>query len=78
MKLLNQSESLPEQVFEVLKRRGPQCQSQLSARLLVGTPKIAAALRELERMGVAEHRPEHDKALREAEIPWGLSIPHFS
>ena len=65
---------LAEEIFEVLKRKGPQCQSQLSAELLVGAKEIEAALKELKESGAVETRPEHRAYLRDVEQPWGLRV----
>jgi hypothetical protein len=68
---------LPERIFELLKRRGPLCQSQLSSELLTGTREIDRALQELEKLGVAEPRPDRSDYLRQAEQPWGLRLVRF-
>ena len=65
---------LAEDIFDILKRRGPQCQSQLSAELLIGAKEIEIALNELKGKGAVEVRPEHLPWLREVEQPWGVRI----
>ena len=72
MKQNNGLHDLPERVFELLKRRGPLCQSQLSARLFTGARDIQTTLEQLEKIGVVEPRP--DPKLRRVEMPWGLAL----
>ena len=74
---LENTKEIKERIFELLKRRGPLCQSQLSAHLLVGPKKVDAALLELEKQGIVEHRTEHSEALRRVENPWGLATPRI-
>ena len=61
-------------IFELLKRRGPLCQSQLSTELLVSTHRIEKALRDLEKDDLVEVRPEHRAYLKAAELPWGIKL----
>jgi Mn-dependent DtxR family transcriptional regulator len=75
MKNLNDNSVLIERVFELLKRRGPLCQSQLSVHLLASTRDIEKALQQLTQMGIVEHRPDRNPVLREIEEPWGLRTP---
>lgn len=77
MKQSSGNQQLIDRVFELLKRRGPLCQSQISAYLLTGTRHVDQALEELKRMGVVEPRPDHDPTLRDIEKPWGLSKPRI-
>ena len=70
----NSTVELADRVFEILKRRGPMCESQLSAELVVGLKSIATSLEQLEREGIVERRPDHDQAI-DTETAWGLRKP---
>ena len=72
--LAHPADPIPDQVFDLLKRRGPLCQSQLSAELMVGARKIDAVLRQLETEGVVEPRPDRHQ-VNQIEQPWGLPKP---
>jgi transcription initiation factor IIE alpha subunit len=65
---------LDEQVFELLKRRGPLCESQLSTELLIGSREIDGALQRLKEAGVVELRPDRDESFKECEQPWGVRL----
>ena len=71
---MNQN-NLAEQIFEILRTRGPQCQSQLSAGLLIGTREIQETLKKLKALGLAEPLDEGSRG-DQTEAPWGLAIPH--
>ena len=67
-----------EEIFELLKRRGPLCASQIAVWLGLSPRKISAALKKLVGDGVIEPRPDHDRSIPyddESEMPWGLVRP---
>lgn len=69
--------ALEEAVFELLKRRGPLCSSQIAVELGVPLREIDKALKDLQARGVIEPRPDRDKTVHydKTEIPWGLVRP---
>lgn len=75
--LMNTSSPVAEDVFELLKRRGALCTSQLSVELLQSPRIIRNALEELAELDLVEHRPDRDDNLNqiEDEIPWGIRRP---
>ena len=66
-----------EDVFELLKRRGALCASQLSVELLESPRIVHNALAELKRLDVVEQRRDRDEVLNqhEDEIPWAIRRP---
>lgn len=66
-----------EDVFELLKRHGALCASQLSVELLTSPRTVHKALAELKRLDVVEQRRDRDEGLNqpEDEIPWAIRRP---
>ena len=68
------TESIADEIFGLLKRKGPLCASQISVELLVPLRAVTAALRLLRDQHVVE--PRRGGALRkdfdEECAPWGL------
>lgn len=66
---------LKEEVFDLLKRRGPQCSSQVAVTTGAPLKKVTAALDELRQVGLIEPRPDHDTSIpfNELEVPWALT-----
>lgn len=68
------------EIFELLKRRGPLCASQIVVRLSLPPKMIDAALKKLEADGIIERRPDRDRSIpydKESEMPWGLVRPRW-
>jgi Mn-dependent DtxR family transcriptional regulator len=68
---------LGDVIFDLLKRRGPLCASQMAVELGVSLKHLDPALKNLQAEGSIELRPDRDRALPhdEAETPWGLPVP---
>jgi DNA-binding transcriptional ArsR family regulator len=67
------------EIFELLKRRGPLCASQIVVRLSLPPKEIDKALKKLEADGIIERRPDRDRSIPydESETPWGLVRPRW-
>lgn len=67
------------EIFELLKRRGPMCASQIVVRLSLPPREIDEALKKLETDGIIERRPDRDRSIPydESETPWGLVRPRW-
>lgn len=74
---LSESADLGEEVFNLLKRRGPLCASQLSVEIGVSLKKLEPIFELLHSEGSIEPRPDHDRSLlyEKSEEPWGLPRP---
>lgn len=68
-------EATLDKIFELLKRKGPLCASQVSIELLLPLRKVMAGLRKLHDEGIVELRPDRDEVNNEDEelTPWGLT-----
>lgn len=68
------AESAKDEIFELLKRKGPLCASQISVELLVPLREVTTALRLLRDDGVVEPRRSDalSKDFDEECAPWGL------
>ena len=64
-----------EDVFKLLRRKGPLCVSQISIDLHVSGKTVKAALANLKERGIVEVRPDANKTQDsdEALEPWGLA-----
>lgn len=64
-----------DKIFDILKRKGPLCSSQISVELLLPITKVEAGLKKLEEEGIVELRPDRNDSInRNSELtPWGLS-----
>lgn len=62
------------EVFELLKRRGPLSPSQISVELGLLEEEVRSALKELSEERIVEERPDRDPHL---ETPWGLRRPRI-
>jgi len=69
-----------DQIFELLKRTGPLCMSQIAVDLGISLKSVRVALDALNRERLVEPRPDKDRKLAydEQEVPWGLSRPAFA
>jgi predicted transcriptional regulator len=69
------SDDILDGIFDLLKRKGPLCASQISVELFLPVRKVMSGLVELEREGIVELRPDRDetKNIDEELTPWGLS-----
>ena len=64
-----------EEIFELLKRRGPLCASQISVEILISLKRTISALVHLEGQQVVERRPDRDIDRRFSDpalAPWAL------
>jgi hypothetical protein len=72
--LTNHEAESVNDIFELLKRKGPLCPSQISVELLVPLREVTAALRLLHERRAIE--PRHDNRLTQDFdddcSPWGL------
>jgi hypothetical protein len=66
-----------EDVFELLKRRGPLCASQISVELLASVKSIESILSELRDAGVVEQRPDRNESMVQEEVPWAITRNPF-
>ena len=68
------SEELANDVFTLLKLRGPLCSSQLAADIGVSIKRIEAELRNLKEREIVERIPDRDNSRKfsDNEVPWGL------
>jgi len=66
-----------ERVFNLLKRQGPLCASQIAVEVGLSLKRLEPTLDRLRSAGVIELRPDRDRSLSpdEAETPWGLARP---
>lgn len=64
-----------DDIFELLKRKGPLCASQISVELLLPLRGVIKGLIELQKEGLVELRPDRDDTKNGDEelTPWGLS-----
>lgn len=64
-----------DDIFELLKRKGPLCASQISVELLLPLRRVIKGLIELQKEGLVELRPDRDDTKNGDEelTPWGLS-----
>jgi predicted ArsR family transcriptional regulator len=71
--------SIQEDIFNLLKRRGPLCASQIAVDLGRSLRKIREFLEEMKAEGVVELRPDRDRSMPydENETPWGLKRPSW-
>jgi transcription initiation factor IIE alpha subunit len=68
------SEQLSDEVFELLKRKGPLCASQISLELLLPLAKVQKVLASLNEDGLVEIRPSRDQnTIDKVKSPWRLS-----
>lgn len=74
---LASSVDVGEEIFNLLKRLGPLCASQIAVEIGLSLKKIKPILEQLRAEGVIEPRPDRDRSMPydESEIPWGLSRP---
>ena len=72
---ISPSGGLLDKIFDILKRKGPLCSSQISVELLLPITKVEAGLKKLEEEGIVELRPDRNDSInRNSELtPWGLS-----
>jgi len=68
-----------EEVFNLLKRRGPLCASQIAVEVGWSLKNVKVALNELRQEGVVEPRPDRDRSVLygQSEVPWGLAWPSW-
>ena len=68
------STDVEEQIYDLLKRKGPLCASQISADLILSLGKVQSGLEKLEGLGLVELKVGHDKTCGEDKIqaPWRL------
>jgi predicted ArsR family transcriptional regulator len=68
---------ISHEIFELLKRTGPLCASQIAVDLRAPLKKIRPVLEQLKQEGVVELRPDRDLNVpyESDETPWGLSRP---
>jgi Mn-dependent DtxR family transcriptional regulator len=69
------SDDILDGIFDLLKRKGPLCASQISVELFLPVRKVMGGLVELQREGLVELRPDRDETKNRDEelMPWGLS-----
>ncbi len=66
-------------VFDLLKRRGPLCASQIAVELGRSLKGVTADLNEMRAEGSVEPRPDRGRSMPqdEFETPWGLVRPSW-
>jgi Mn-dependent DtxR family transcriptional regulator len=71
------STNVGEEIFNILKRRGPLCASQVAVEVGRSLKNVTTALEELRNEGLVEPRPDRDGSVPydKYETPWGLSRP---
>ena len=76
----NGQDRLMDEVFNLLKRLGPLCASQLSAEVGVKVSVIERELLRLVELGLVEQRADKDttREYSEPEKPWGIRRPFRS
>lgn len=68
---------LKEDVFNLLKQRGPLCISQMVVELGQPPRLVHEALQSLKAAGLVELRPDRNESLNGDDTPWGLSRPSW-
>jgi len=69
---------LAEDVFNLLKRRGPLCASQIAVELGQSLRSVGEALHSLKTEQLIEPRPDSNLSFQqEDETPWGLARPSW-
>ena len=73
--VMDAARELLEEIFDLLKRRGPLCVSQISVELLLPPKKVKDGLNNLKKRGLVALRPDRDAALNNDDDlkPWGLT-----
>lgn len=66
-----------EEVFNLLKQRGPLCISQMVVELGLPPRLVVSALQSLKDVGLVELRPDRNQSLNGDDTPWGLSRPSW-
>jgi hypothetical protein len=76
---LSNSLDLGDEVFNLLKKLGPLCASQIAVEVGVSLKNLEPVLHRLQTDGVIEPRPDRDRSLPydESEKPWGLTRPSW-
>ncbi len=67
-------DGVSDEVFDILKKRGPLSPAQIGVELGRPVEKVRDALKELESERLVEERPDR---MQELETPWGLPRPSF-
>ena len=69
------SEDLVDEVFKLLRKKGPLSRTQISVDLLIPYKKVETALQTLRVRGVVEQRSDYDKSsqFEPSTSPWGLA-----
>ncbi|MFN2455710.1 MAG: winged helix-turn-helix domain-containing protein [Pyrinomonadaceae bacterium] len=75
MPTVNKAEEISDEIFELLKRRGPLCISQISVELLLPPRKVQESLKALKETGLIDLRPDRNETQNNnADLtPWGLA-----
>lgn len=65
-----------EEVFNLLKQKGPLCPCQISVELFMPSTTVMDTLRKLRELGLVEVRPDRNEArdYGEFETAWGLHV----
>jgi Mn-dependent DtxR family transcriptional regulator len=70
--VLNSTE-VEEQIYDLLKRKGPLCASQIVADLDLSLGQVVTGLKKLENMGHVELKIGHDKDVEnKTQLPWRI------
>ena len=71
--------SMGEEIFNLLKRRGPLCASQIAVEIGRSLKNVTATLEGLRQEGVVQPRPDRDRSMLadEYETTWGLAWPSW-
>ena len=73
IQVLNSAE-VEEQIYDLLKRKGPLCASQIVVDLNFSLRQVVDGLNSLKDMGLVERRAGHDKDVEdEVQLPWRLT-----
>jgi len=71
--------NVTEEIFNLLKRRGPLCASQIAVEMGRSLRGVTTALEEMRAEGLVEPRPDRDRTMPydQYETPWGLVRPSW-
>jgi predicted ArsR family transcriptional regulator len=68
-----------EEIFDLLKRRGPLCASQIAVEMGLSLRGVTTAMEEMRAEGFVEPRPDRDRSMPydQYDTPWGLVRPSW-
>jgi len=72
--VVRNSAEVEERIYDLLKRKGPLCASQISVDLLLPLREVNGGLQRLEGLGAVELKLEPDTAVKDRiQAPWRLA-----